>query len=234
MKKYIVNNTEYTEFETKEECRRWGIEHYGEWSKVYNQANQVWDNLWGKHHGITEFDLWLAEFYQAIKFYCGYGYKEINNFMRKNENKQLQLCGMMAAIIQMNICSTPLIKENIVTYRLVSDDFIEQIKTNQKNKEPTIDKGFLSTSFLKEYIIKDELDYGHHKNMLKLYLNSFAYGIYIPSVVMNREDEQEMLFDSDAYIDPIRTPYRDLQSGKIIHECMLSYNKNTVFINSFR
>lgn len=230
MLKYTVNNIEYTEFETIEESRKWGEEHYHTWARAYYQAKKVWehDKEWCSQHGLNPYNQFLLCFSQSIDCYCGFKYKEINNFMRFHRDTESQMWGKMSAIIQMHINSTPIIKDNIVVYRLVPNEFVETMYAQHKNSKediPLVDKGFLSTSLVRECITQSTTDYGKYHNLLKLYLRTHALGVYVPSVVDNREDEQELLLDSCGIIKPLNKTYYDSQIDKRVFECELSYFK---------
>lgn len=222
----ISNNLTYIEFETIEESKKWGAEHYYTWALAYKQARQVWDSNWTKDHNVNLYDLFLGAVYRPLDIYCGYNYKEINRFMRTGKDLHSELWCKIAALIQVQLNSAPILKENIVTYRLVSDEFIEYMNEQERKGYPIIDKGFLSTGLIKQTLLKNSLNYGRYDNLLKLYVRMPAFAIYIPEIVPGREEEQELLLDSWGVFRILKAPYRDHESNKIIHECELEYQKS--------
>ena len=155
-----------------------------------------------------------------IECYCGYSYKQINNFLRNGIDSEENLYREMADILSMVLCSAPRIPCNLVLYRMVNDEFIDKLIEQNKQDIPTPiqEKGFMSTSLIKDIVNENEA-YAAEKNVLKIYVEQSTIGIYVNSVT--RRSEEEMLLFPNMHLGLSDYPHKDIDSGKIVYECKL-------------
>lgn len=203
-----VDKTAYRTFTTSEDAEAWGDRIYSEWAKEYERTCR-----WAKQISNTDRSLPFS----ALECYCGYSYTQINSFMRGDNSITEQFIGA-ADILALTIANAPPIPENIVVYRMVCDEFIEALIENNKEELPTIEKGFLSASLLKEITNQDE-GYACHPNLLKIYVPKNTLGIYVNSVVSR--SECEMLLAPNCYLRLIAYPHLDHVTQKRVFECEL-------------
>ena len=83
------------------------------------------------------------------------------------------------------LLSAPRIPENIIVYRYISDNFVQELITNSKKNKWTYDKGFLSTS-LTDSIAKDEES---HEYLLEIYIKRGTIGAFVTSIADGGELE---------------------------------------------
>lgn len=88
--------------------------------------------------------------------------------MRKEVDSESNIYREMADILSIVLCSAPRIPMNIVLYRLVCDKFISELIEQNKQDRPTPiqEKGFMSTSLLRDIVYADEA-YACENNLLK-------------------------------------------------------------------
>ncbi|QSX04663.1 hypothetical protein JYG23_08065 [Sedimentibacter sp. zth1] len=203
-----ISYDDYLEFKSNKECKKWGFVHYGEWSKNYKSNMHNMKKI-GKS---TFVDI-------CLEGYCGYLYKDINIYLRNNdENDILESYKITAHVLAAVLCMAPRIPDNIVVYRLVCDEFIEELIENNKKGIPTLERGFISTSMTLD-IVKSEEPYNLHENLLKIYVSKDTIGVYVNSVA-NRS-ENEILLYPNGYLRLIKKPYKQL--NKIVYECVIIY-----------
>ncbi|MCP8365780.1 ADP-ribosyltransferase [Clostridioides difficile] len=122
----------------------------------------------------------------------------------------------------MVLSSAPKIPDNIITYRLVDDNFIRKLIINNK-KNPYLaiqEKGFLSTS-LSTNIVKSSQPYADYENLLKIYVRKNSIGVYVNAITSRKE--QELLLYPGGHLALIRYPYINIILNKRIYECDLIY-----------
>ena len=207
---HINNESIYREFEDAEETESWGKEVYGEWAQNYKRVMRTAQNaIKGS----------LAS--SSIECYCGYMYRQINEYLRNEIDDKHNTYRELADIMALVLCSAPRIPCDLVVYRLVPDKFIEELVRNNKKtpQYPTQEKGFMSTSMLKSIVEEKEEPYAKYSNLLKIYVDKNSIGIYV-NVIANRSEEELLLF-SNGYLALTKYPYVDVDSGKTVFECKL-------------
>ncbi len=205
----IDNKSKYKEFLTIEECRRWG-EYYSNWAKRYKEVMSLTKKI------KTQPSLETA----IVECYCGYSYREINKLLRSRSISDKKLYDKMADILIMALCSAPKIKDDIVVYRVVNDVFIKELIINNKLPDsiPTQEKGFMSTSLLKN-IVNTYSESVEEPHLLKIYVPKNTIGIYVNSIT--KRDEEEILLAPNNYLRIIEYPYYDESYSIKIFECQL-------------
>jgi hypothetical protein len=205
----ISNKSIYKKFDDSEETETWGRRIYKDWGIQYKEV---------MHSAKVIITSGLIS--APIECYCGYAYREVNEFLRHEVDNESNTYREMAELLSIILCSAPRIPCDLIVYRLVCDEFIQEMINKNKSEYPTPiqEKGFMSTSLLKN-IVNEQRAYNNHKNLLKIYLDKNSIGIYVNAIT--RRSEEEMLLFPNSYLGMIEYPYRDSTSGKIVYECKL-------------
>lgn len=205
----INEKIEYMEFEEADEARHWGKTYYGDWAEKYKKIMRVAGD-------VVKNSLYTA----PIECYCGYSYRQINEFLRYDKDNENHTYRELSDILSIVLCTAPRIPCDLILYRVVGDDFISQLV--EKNKEniptPIQEKGFISTSLLKNIVNEDEA-YAVGDNLLKIYVPRNTIGVYVNSIT--KRSEEEMLLYPNMFLGLASYPYYDKKSGKKIFECQL-------------
>lgn len=205
-----VKKEEFKELKNRNEAVAWGKLYYGAWAVTYlnvmSKANKII-----KDKGLVTI---------PVEAYCGYVYRDMNAHLRFEDHRCIDTkVGEYCDILTMVLCSAPRIPENIIVYRLVSMEFIQDlINRNKTDGSMTYEKGFMSTGLLKSIANTGEA-YTSHKSMLKIYVPKGAIGIYV-NVVTSR-GEEEILLAPGYFLGLIEYPYFDEATRKMIYECQL-------------
>lgn len=199
---------EYKHFNDRTEADKWGISIYSDWSRRYKSIVKTAKELSPKIKSIPQ---------SALECYCGYSFREINTYMRGCDSVDEQY-KEAADILAFTIASAPRIPENIVVYRGVCDEFIQELIRENKRGIPVVEKGFLSTSLLNN-ISKADGQFAASQYLLKIYVPKGTFGIYVNAVT--RRDEYEMLIAPNSYLRLVEYPYEDSNLNKWIFECSL-------------
>lgn len=204
----IIGKENYKEFENKEESKKWGKIYYSDWGEKYtNLMKSVKDKLSMKIFEIP------------VESYCGNTYSSINRYLRTDIHSTSNYEREISDMLIIAIHSAPRIPNDIIVYRLVSDNFIKHlIGNNKKGKYLTTEKGFMSTSMLKNITELDER-YTTYSNLLKIYVPKGMLGLYVNSVTGRKEEE--ILFPPNLDLSLIAYPYKDKETKKTIYECRL-------------
>ncbi|MZP30092.1 hypothetical protein GTO91_10275 [Heliobacterium undosum] len=203
----IRNKEEYIEFKNEKEAHEWGMRHYFKWAETYKSVMKL-------ARKTVKTSLYTA----PIECYCGYSYRQINDYLRYCSDSGENLYREMADILSIVLCSAPRIPCDLILYRLVNDEFIRNLIEENKRDRPIQEKGFLSTSLIKDIVNQSE-PYASEKNLLKIYVKKETIGVYVNSVT--RRSEEEMLLFPNMFLGLSSYPYKDKESGKIIFECEL-------------
>ncbi|MEG1981861.1 MAG: ADP-ribosyltransferase, partial [Clostridia bacterium] len=205
----IDEKNDYVEFCNAKEANEWGTNHYSSWAEKHNAVMESAKN-------IVKISLCT----DVVECYCGYSYVQINQFLREGKDTENNLYREMADILSMVLSSAPRIPRDIVVYRMVNDDFINMLITNNKKENPTPvqEKGFMSTSLLKNIASENE-SYATENNLLKIYVPKDTIGIYV-NVITKRKEEEILLFPN-MYLGLSYYPYKDHNTGTKIYECKL-------------
>lgn len=204
-----IDKLAYREFRDANESSEWGNKIYKQWAENYKSTSQKVKSV--DAPSCCEI---------PIESYCGFNYLSTNNNRRTpnvNETNEEQY------VLIREICSAPVIPENIVVYRLVCDEVIQELTTIKNDKPYTFyEKGFMSTSLLKS-IVEIDGPYFSHKNLLKIYVDKNTIGVYVN--VVTKRSEEEVLFLPGMSLGLINKPYKDKTIGKTIYECVMLNGK---------
>lgn len=205
----IENKDEYIEFSSSDESQKWGNKHYRIWADAYKKVMYLSKKV--MKVGLVD---------APIECYCGYSYRQINQYLRNDLDNDFHLYREMADILAMVLCSAPRIPCKLVVFRLVNDEFITRLVEKNKNEHPAPiqEKGFMSTSLVKN-IVNEEEPYAAENNLLKIYVDKDAIGVYVNAITSR--SEEEMLLYPNGFLGLIEYPYYDKESGKTIYECKL-------------
>lgn len=205
-----VNNnivsSKYIEFREEDDAEAWGKKYYDKWSTQYKQNMKIAKKV-----------IKTPCVDASIECYCGNNYKEVNEYLRfdiKKDNLYQEISDILAITLTM----APRVPNDIIVYRLVCDEFINELIKNNKRGIPTQEKAFISTSLTKDIINSQEY-YSEQKNMLKIYVKANTVGIYVNGVA--KRHENELLLYPNGYFRLLKTPYED--NNKKIYECELFY-----------
>lgn len=203
----IDNAGDYKEFLTPDEAELWGNEIYKEWGNEIKKFEII-----KRGSGMFEDLSWA---YVPLERYSGWDYRQINNFLRNNNEDTLDAYKYTAVRLSEMLLQAPRIKENIVVYRYVGSDFIEELLQANKKFEHHYyyEKGFTSTSLLKK-IVDDAPD---DASLLKLYVDKGTVGAYVDTVVSRAE--HEILLQNNLFIRLCKAPYFDKKINRMIFEC---------------
>ena len=206
----LENKDEYFDFKDKEEADRWGMSGYKEWGNKLKQKEII-----KRESGMFKDSSWA---YCPLELYLGWRYQEINRYLRYGDTENIFESDKYCAVrIAEELLDAPRINKNIVVYRYVNEEFInELIKTNKKTSHKYyLEKGYLSTSLLKD-IMKDAPDGSF---LLKIYVDKGTVGIYANAVAPR--DEYEILIRNNSFIRMCNKPYMDPDYNIPLYECKL-------------
>lgn len=215
----------YREFFDEKDVEGWAKNLYKDWSK---RIKDFRFNL--KICNIFPCDRYniLNNNITAIEWYCGYPYKQMNMILRKLYNERIELIPYYEQLCNLLMCemlSAPRIDENIVLYRFINDIAFGQIMTELNENGYYKELGFMSTSLLK--IINDNgvpESYSNASYVLKLYVKKDSIGVF-SSILAGRSFEHEIILSCGGILEPIKKPYVDNTTKKIVLECTYSGNK---------
>lgn len=196
------------EFTSFDDAETWGMGHYSPWAKAYKKVFFLSSARYKEHSPLR-----LEE---PIELYCGYRYREINEYLRNNTltsafpNVPVYTATMASAIL-----SAPTTDQSLVAYRQVSSSTIQAIVEAHENETVYCENGFMSVSLHKETCIEN---CGHKADVLKIYLPKDLPAVYVNAIV--RRDEAELLLPPELFLRLIAEPYLD-PSGKMIYEVEL-------------
>lgn len=200
-----VSKDKYHEFKDDKEIQEWGEYHYRKWSKEYKRVMKE------SKKSVDD-----PIFTSIIECYLGELYRQINEYLRFDKDKE-NMFRYLSSFLKVVVNTAPRIPEDIVVYRLVPNKVIEKLIENNKKGEPLTEKGFMSTSLLKEFLMQDENPavYASFTNLLKIYIPKNTRGIFA-DIVTDRS-EKEMLIYPDGHLRMIAYPYEE--AGHMIYEC---------------
>ena len=208
--------SKYYEFKTEIEASKWGYGIYKEWGErhkaVYSRVRQ-------KYSYSEALEAFKVE--EPLARYYGNEYERLNDYLRNGsalDEKDEAVMSMYIREITLAIFSTPIINQDIVVFRQVPDSMIRQLVDKNKCGLPYTEKGFLSTSLVKDVCINN---CGINKNILKIYVPKGYFAIY--ANVIAKRNEQELLFPPVTVMDLINYPFE--YNNRIIYEVMLRPNR---------
>lgn len=205
----IDEKKEYRDFQNANEAEDWGMTHYKNWAEQYIKVMKMAENV-VKNRLCTV----------PLECYCGYSYRQINEFLRYGRDDQNHTYRELSDVLSIVLCGAPRIPCNLVLYRMVNDEFINMLVSENKRDMPTPvqEKGFMSTSLLKNIVNVDE-PYAEENNLLKIYIPKDTIGVYVNAVTSRTEEE--MLLFPNMFLGLASYPYYDQESGKNVFECQL-------------
>lgn len=162
----------YKSFNNDDGAKNWGRKYYEDFSNKYKEYNQRLEQLDHMHNSSY-----------CVEHFCGYGYREMNNYLRNNTVNSVAKSYTEA--LTFTILLAPPIPEDIVVYRLVCRGFIEALI---KNGSQIIEKGFLSSGMLTS-ITKLNEHYADYNDMLQLYVPKGIRGLYVNEIATRQENE---------------------------------------------
>lgn len=203
----------YHEFHSKDEATTWGLKHYKKWGYKYRFFMQK----------IKDSSLFVKSEIKInpVEYYCGHGYKNINAYKRNFSSDVTLEWRVNAELLSLVLLSAPPIPENIVVYKMVSKEYIEELTKayNEIEHHYYNEKGFFSTSLTKDIALDEDYK---DREILKIYVPKGKYGIFVDSVVSR--GEYEILLQNNISIRMCGYPYKDLRLKKTIYECEISPN----------
>lgn len=205
--RYIDDKEKYLELKNREEARLWGEAYYKEWGGKYGKVMESAKKVVMERH-----------YYQPVEYYCGEAYREINGFLRYEKGNECHMYRELVDLLSIVLCSAPRIRHSLILYRIVSDEFINMFIQENKRGLPIQEKGFMSTSLIKDIVNETEA-YASQNNLLKIFVPEDTIGVYV-NVVQYRSEE-EILLLPNMYLGLVSYPYEDKETGKRIFECEL-------------
>ncbi len=197
------------EFTNIDEVELWGKERWCGWAKSHKRIyNDIRD-----HHNYSM----CLKIHDPVELYCGYSHHMINGYLRKKLDTPESNLLMLISNLIVAILSAPVINQNIVLYRIVPPEMIEDLISHNKKGEPYQEKGFMSTSMLKP--IHNHKDYPNDYSILKIYVDheiTPIHAIYANAIA--KRDEAELLLPPNLYIYMVNYPFNDKGTGKTIYE----------------
>ena len=145
--------------------------------------------------------------------YCGYEYKGINDYLRTERDEEHKY-KLLSTFLGLVLCSTSRIPCNLVVYRAVSDEFINELISHNKNNSNIQKKGFLSTTLLKSVVMEKDGEYENYSNILKIYVKKGSIGIYVNEIA--KRGEEEILLLNNGFLELCKYPYKE--NNKMIYE----------------
>ena len=172
-----------------------------EWGQGYKQSMALRNQLIEEH-----------PFLDSLEYYCGYGYKRINRYLRSS-TKDPSMDATIASLTYI-ICTAPPLQENIILYRKACSEMINQLIDKNKHNHPYIEKGFLSTSYLKQGISEVA-----GSAILKIYAGAKMRGVCVDLLDGLHRNEFEFLFCPNVWLRLVNYPYKDEETGLQVYEC---------------
>lgn len=210
----IQNPSIYHEFSTEEEAEEWGKQKYAEWAKIHKE---IYCRTFNYNY---ESFLHMTD---PILSYTGTDFRRINDYLHGKEDfstdstdKNLihsQECNLRIRIanLLLAIYSAPIIDQDVILYRQVSEETINKIISTPSYCE----LGFMSTSLVKTSCVEN---CGNHPYLLKIYVDKDIPIHAIYTNVIRYHNENELLLPPEIYLKMAAYPYKDEESGKEIYE----------------
>lgn len=187
----------YKEIKTREEAVQFQKEKYGEYCERHKKRKAIMDGSLYKYK--------VSVLSYAIEGYTGNSFLSINKYLRdsnENEREKCYYC-LNAQIDRINeiIYWAPPIDEDIIVYRGVDENGIENIMKMVNECGSYREKAFLSTSLRLDTVLK-EIPTGKYKYILKIYVPKGTPALGTDGI----EDrmEEEILFPVERTLRYIR------------------------------
>ena len=210
--KYAISQSEYTRLNSEESAVAWAKKYYGDWSQQYC-------NIYG-HSSLTGGT--IKNYIESdnssdpIRFYCGYEGSKLNRFLRGMKDWTTNLKNYNDVLSTL-LLHSPRLPENIVTYRFVPDEAIQDILQANKEERVFTDPAFLSTCLLNSKPLKNsEFDYN---KVLEIYVDKGTACVYTNLIRGCHRGEIELLVLKNATMYLIDYPYK--KDGKTFYPIRL-------------
>lgn len=183
-----IYKSAYREFSSIEEASEWGNEHYKQWADEYKKNIFILNDVYNIQEAA------------ALDCYCGFAYQNMNSILRNIPVPNLSdniitYYKTMNKLLEFSILCAPRVPENIIVYRGISNIFMESLKKAVTDTAGyVVERGFLSTSLISNFVIKNNYD-----ALLRIYVPKGEFGMYVTNLT-GRPQEQEMLFMPNSYI----------------------------------
>ena len=212
-----IDKTLYKSLNSREKAIEWGETHYKDWKEHYSSLLSE-----------MNYDHNKSDYYDAIDFYCGYTYRQINEYLRNNKNdtSKSKYIREYTDILILLLYLSPRIPENIVLYRLVNKEFIKNFLGKSNKGSYITELGFVSTSLSSDIVKIVDESYSNYNDLLKIYVEKGNVGLYTSIFV--EKTEAEMLLPPNARFHLISKPHYDKSLKKQVYECKIEYSGNII------
>jgi len=183
---------------------KWTEERYKSWKAEIRKSNG----------GITSVDHYMGNAYQYIN-------EEFRGIKVPSDDYFKNIGSELAEQLK----SAGSLSEDIIVYRIVDDLTFEKIIRDMKLNTVFIDKGFMSTTLLRENILNGEHRYVcDNRCVLKIHAKKGVVGAYISIFDENKMNEYEMLFLNNAELKLGSSTNIFINDSRIILECFYENN----------
>ena len=181
------------------------IEHFSAWANAQKQID-----LEIKSACLEADSRYLTK---LIELYCGYQYRQINAYLRHNEDLDNFEFREKSHLLTLIVYNAPRLHQDFIVYRSVCPEFIKKLCSN----ETAFEKGFMSTTCDFQYA----LNYKDEDSILKIHVPPLTPCIYT-DIIIDRE-ESELVFPPNAGLKLISGPHQVHNSKKLMFECTMFY-----------
>ncbi|MBP3805916.1 MAG: hypothetical protein J6I76_18865 [Oribacterium sp.] len=208
------NLKKYREIRTKEEARDFQKRYYGDYCSEYN-INR-------KKMKSCSYEYRMIYAGKPIEVYLGEVYSQVNAYMRgieqpQDDYRRYDLDMLIDRINEIIYCA-PTLPEDIVVYRAIDEKTLNIIMQSVKEYNAYIEKGFMSTSLLKESLLEDNSSY---TDLLKIYV---PQGIHVLGVDFIKDrGEYEMLFPEKQHLKYIGHHKNIIKKARIYEFQLIKY-----------
>lgn len=197
----LIDGTEYCEFLDEKSVEVWANDLYGEW---FNNLKNMQCFFKTSKPFKCENCSYLNGEDTMLEIYVGSLYEKINGVLRGEELDDKHFYKLLASKLALEIFLAPTLNENIIVYRFLDKNTFEKIKNEITCSGSYIEKGFLSTTLLKDKINKEFERYNKYHFMLKIYVKKGSIGVY--TSFCSTLKEYEMLFLNNGIFKKICGP----------------------------
>lgn len=204
----------FKEFKTEEEANAFQSKYYEKYCEnVKALSREMKNNVGYRYEGNQS----------IMEYYFGNFFYEINKYLRdifKGKTERNMRYDYMVDYINEKIIAVGKLQEDIIVYRAVDDNEIEEIvDIVKKYDNQYLYQQFLSTSLRKEYVYDS---FPLRDNILKIYVPKGVYVLGANGI--NVRNEQEMLFPTGQRIKFL-TKEEDKKNRKTIYNFVM-FTKN--------
>lgn len=213
-------NSNEKEFNDEIIVKEWANRLYKEW---YENLKQMQSQFCTNKQFEFTGSAFLKMNETAVSIYKGSGYQNMNGVLRgvkniENESEFKWLC--LKLIFEMLLA--PRLDKDIVVYRFVDSETFNLIKNEINKGNAYVEKGFLSTTLLKDKINKEHEPYNNHNYILKIYVEKGNVAVY--SSIFDENTDGKSEYEMILLNNGILTKNNDYSSSENILE--LFYDNN--------